>query len=260
MEDNKSWINENLKNFGFLPELTSSSKYIKKLRSKMGFAKANSFLNQVDLILENSYDPEFEITKLVGEDEELLKIVFSTGIASSVNVLNSIFDILDELDIFPQQIIELGGANGWALFLLNEFFEESCKMTLVEMNNVWKPVSSKINLINKNYKDFHTEDKSELIITIFGAPENGFHELVECVERSITNEGVFITALRIADDTLLNGFIQKCESVGLGLDMKKSGKLMVKSWIRDENFPILVFSKASPLNNEAVNFNLLRSL
>ena len=168
MEDSKKWINESLKKFGFVPELTSPN-YIKLLKAKKGLAKANSFLDQVDLILANSRDQETDIAKLIGEDEELLKLVYSTGIRYSVHVLNAIFDVLDDLDLYPTHIMDLGGANGWALSLLDEFFEDNCKLTLVDMYPVWKPVTPKINLVNLKYEEYHTDAKADLIFSIFGA-------------------------------------------------------------------------------------------
>ena len=156
MEDSKQWINESLKKFGFYPELTSPN-YIKLMKAKKGLAKANFFLDQVDLILANSTDQETEIAKLIGEDEELLKLVYSTGIRYSVAVLNAIFAVLDDLEVDPAHILELGAANGWALSLLDEYFDSSCKLTLVEKNRVWKAVSPKFNVVNLSYEDYDTD-------------------------------------------------------------------------------------------------------
>jgi hypothetical protein len=260
MEDSKKWISESLKKFGFFPELTTSSKYIRMLKAKKGLAKADFFLYQVDLILENSFDPEFEIAQLVGEDEELLRLVYSTGIGSSIHALNLVFDILDDLEFFPEHIMELGGANGWALSLLNEFFEESCIMTLVEMNKVWRPVTSKIKFVNLKYEEFFPDTKADLIFSIFGAPSQGFEELIKCAERSLSVNGYFITVLRIPNDIILNDFLKMSTNAGLGLDRKRSGKFSIKSFNRLERFPILVFSKLNSANGEAFCYSSLREL
>ena len=259
MEDSKKWINESLKKFGFSPELTSPS-YIKLLKAKKGFAKANFFLDQVDLILANSTDQETEIAKLIGEDEELLKLVYSTGIRYSVHVLNAIFDILDDLELYPAHIMDLGGANGWALSLLDEFFEESCKLTLVEMNTVWQPVTPKINEVNLKYEDYHTDTKADLILSIFGAPYFGFEELVACAARSLSDSGYFITALRIPNEMMLINFLNMCAIAGLEFDSNRSGQLAVKSSNGQERFPILVFSRGKSVEEVPFGAPLLRDL
>ena len=261
MEDSTQWINESLKKFGFVPELTSPN-YIKLLKAKKGLAKANSFLDQVDLILANSRDQETEIAKLIGEDEELLKLVYSTGIRYSVAVLNAILDVLDDLDLYlyPAHILELGGANGWALSLLDEFFDTSCKLTLVEMNKVWQPVTPNVNLVNLRYDDYVPQTKADLIFTIFGAPYFGFEELVACVARALSERGYFIAALRIPNEMILTDFLNRCAAVGLEFDSKRSGKLAVKSPHGQERFPILVFQRGTSVEYEPFGFDLLRDL
>lgn len=259
MEDSTQWINESLKKFGFVPELTSPN-YIKLLKAKKGLAKANSFLDQVDLILANSRDQETEIAKLIGEDEELLKLVYSTGIRYSVAVLNAIFDVLDDLDLYPAHILELGGGNGWALSLLDEFFDTSCKLTLVEMNKVWQPVTPNVNLVNLRYDDYVPQTKADLIFTIFGAPYFGFEELVSCVARSLSERGYFIAALRIPNEMMGTDFLNRCAAAGLELDSKRSGKLAVKSPHGQERFPILVFQRGACVEEEPFGFDLLRDL
>ena len=259
MEDSTQWINESLKKFGFVPELTSPN-YIKLLKAKKGLAKANSFLDQVDLILANSRDQETEIAKLIGEDEELLKLVYSTGIRYSVAVLNAIFDVLDDLDLYPAHILELGGANGWALSLLDEFFDTSCKLTLVEMNKVWQPVTPNVNLVNLRYDEYDPETKADLIFTIFGAPYFGFKELVACAARELSETGYFIAALRIPNEMILTDFLNRCAAAGLELDSKRSGKIGVKSPNGQERFPILVFRRGIAVDEEPFGFDLLRDL
>lgn len=257
MEDSKQWINESLKKFGFYPELTSPN-YIKLMKAKKGLAKANSFLDQVDMILANSRDQETEIAKLIGEDEELLKLVYSTGIRYSVAVLNAIFDVLDDLEVDPAHILELGAANGWALSLLDEYFDSSCKLTLVEKNRVWKAVSPKFNVVNLSYEDYDTDTKADLIFTIFGAPYFGFEELVACVDRALSARGYFIAALRIPDDLMLSNFLKLCASAGLEFDSIRSGQLTVKAPHGLERFPILVFKRGTAVEEEPVGFDLLR--
>ena len=257
MEDSTQWINESLKKFGFVPELTSPN-YIKLLKAKKGLAKANSFLDQVDLILANSPDQETEIAKLIGEDEELLKLVYSTGIRYSVHVLNAIFAVLDDLEVDPAHILELGAANGWALSLLDEYFDTGCKLTLVEMNKVWRAGSPKFNVVNLRYGDYVPETKADLIFTIFGAPYFGFVELVACVARSLSDSGYFIAALRIPDEIMGTDFLKTCTTAGLELDSKLSGELAVKAPHGQERFPILVFSMGRAVENKPVEFPLLR--
>lgn len=257
MKDSKQWINESLKKFGFYPELTSPN-YIKLMKAKKGLAKANSFLDQVDMILANSRDQETEIAKLIGEDEELLKLVYSTGIRYSVAVLNAIFDVLDDLEVDPAHILELGAANGWALSLLDEYFDNSSKLTLVEKNRVWKAVSPKFNVVNLSYEEYDTDTKADLIFTIFGAPYFGFEELVACVARSLSDSGYFIAALRIPDKIMGTDFLKTCATAGLELDSKRSGKLAVKAPHGQERFPILVFSRGTAVENKPFEFPLLR--
>ena len=257
MEDSTQWINERLKEFGFVPELNSPT-YIKLLKAKKGFAKANSFLDQVDMILANSRDQETEIAKLIGEDEELLKLVYSTGIRYSVAVLNAILDVLDDLEVDPAHIMELGAANGWALSLLDEYFDSRGKLTLVEKNRVWKAVSPKFNVVNLSYGDYVPETKADLIFTIFGASYFGFEELVACTARALFDGGYFIAALRISNELMLSNFLKIGTTAGLKFDSKRSGRVAVKSPQGQERFPILVFQRGAAVEEEPVGFDLLR--
>jgi hypothetical protein len=257
MEDSTLWINERLKKFGFYPELNSPT-YIKLLKAKKGITKANSFLDQVDMILANSRDQETEIAKLIGEDEELLKLVYSTGIRYSVAVLNAVLDVLDDLEVDPAHILELGAANGWALSLLDEYFDSRSKLTLVEKNRVWKAVSPKFNVVNLSYGDYDADTKADLIFTIFGAPYFGFEELVACAARALSDGGYFIAALRIPNELMLSNFIKLGATAGLKFDSKRSGRVAVKSPQAQERFPILVFQRGAAVEEEPVGFDLLR--
>lgn len=259
INNSKTIIKSRLKELGYFPELNTSSKYIAKLRSKMGLNSANHFLRQVDLILENSNDPEFEIAKLIGDNDELLRMVYSTGIESSIYIMDAIFEILDQTQISPNHIIDLGGANGWSLVLLQEYFEESFTMTSVEQNQFWKSVSPEITTVNERYADFHSEQKANLIISIFGSTMDDTVELFECVERNLTDDGVFITGLRIPDNYYFELVSQKASQIGLNVDLDKSGKVFVKSSIGTERFPILVFSRANYPNEDTLDLDRLKS-
>lgn len=258
MSTDKTWIRGRMKSFGFFPEFNTSSKYIAKLRSKMGLNPANHFLHQVDLILDYGNDPEFEIAKLIGDNDELLRMVYSTGIESSIYIMDAIFEILDQIQIAPNHIIDLGGANGWSLLLLQEYFEESFIMTSMDQNQFWKSVSPEITTVNKRYADFHSAQKANLIISIFGATMDDTVELIECVERNLTDDGVFITGLRIPDNYYFEHVIHKASQIGLNVDFEKSGKVFVKSSNGTERFPILVFSRANFSNADTLDLDRLQ--
>lgn len=134
-----SWINNRLSKFGFYPEFKDPKKYINALKKYLGIANANRFLDKIDnLIEEHSISGEINIEEkicdLIGSDHKLLKMVYSTGIYTSVVILNRIMDLIEDLSLNPEHIVDFGGANGWSLQIIKEFLEEEVKLSIIEQN------------------------------------------------------------------------------------------------------------------------------
>lgn len=64
-------IKKKLRDYGFYPDFSTKSKYFTKLKSYLGLKQANELLDNIDIIISSSEDPEHDIAHLVGQDSQL---------------------------------------------------------------------------------------------------------------------------------------------------------------------------------------------
>ena len=241
-----SWINNRLKSFGFYPEFKDPRKYINELKIYLGKTNSSRFLKKIDKLIEEEStleenNLEEKICNLIGTDNKLLKMVYSTGLYASVVILNRIMDLIEELSLEPGHIVDFGGANGWSLEIVKEFLEEDVKLSLIEQNKNWGTVSDSINLIEDSYLTANLVEKADLGISIFGSTRKNYSCLSECVKRNLTNDGTLILTLRIPSDLYFKEFLNIMNGNGFFLDSKYSEYISFNTGIYLENFPIMVF-------------------
>lgn len=244
-------IKNRLKEFGFFPEFSNNSKYLAKLKSYLGLKKAEELLDNIDLILETTsnndkIDTEYEIAKLANGDPALLNIIYSSGIETSIEIFCEVLNILDNIEIEPHVICDLGGANGWSLQLLDEYFDHNSKLFLIEQNPTWEVVNPKIVVLNLDYAVVSDNLQTDLIISIFGSPANNIESLLRCASVVMKKDSLFIVALRIPNNYYFEKFQLSANKYGLGVDFNNSKRMKyfhkVKSF--SETFPIITLSNS----------------
>ncbi|MHA8066281.1 hypothetical protein V7S76_06315 [Aquirufa sp. ROCK2-A2] len=235
-----------MKDFGFFPEFSNKSKYLAKMRSKLGVYEANKLLNNIDYILESSENAEDEIAKLIGTNSDLLKIVYSTGIEISMLIFNEMLEILDSVEIEPNIITDLGGANGWSLQLLNDYFDLDSELILIDSNPNWGKVNEKIISINDDYNSISKKLKADLVISIFGILASYSEVLLTCASEVISEKGYFLVALRIPNDLIFRQFQTNAKKLGFGIILGNSRMVEYFNEFNysKEYFPVLLLSKS----------------
>ncbi len=241
-------IKNRLKEFGFFPEFSNKSKYLTKIRSYLGIKESNNLLNNIDFILgtSNAEDAENEIANLIGNDNILLKIIYSTGIETSAVIFNSMLNILDTTTINPKIIADLGGSNGWSLELLEEYFENNSRLLLIEQNKTWGRVNERIICIYENYDNVSVDIKVDFAISIFGISAYDSEPLLKCASNILSNDGYLLLSLRIPDDSTFLKFQIIAKSNGFGIVKDFSRRIIYQnqSSKRTEIFPLLMLTKS----------------
>jgi hypothetical protein len=241
-----------LRQFGFFPEFSNRSKYLAKIKSYLGVKESNKLLDNIDFFINTSKPKDFEndMSKLIGDDIGLLKIVYSTGINTSAYIFNSMLNILDTINIEPKTITDLGGGNGWALELLEEYFELSSDLILIEQNSTWGKVNENIICINDEYNSVTKNLNSDLVISIFGIFPDDPEPLLRCAFNIMSKDGYLLIALRISDNSTFSKFQLSAKSFGFGIISESSIRIcyLNKSADMIESFPILLMSNSSTSN------------
>jgi hypothetical protein len=244
-------IKSKLRHWGFYPEFINKSKYFAKLKSYLGVKGANDLLDEIDLIISSTHnvdhiDTEFEIASLAKGDSDLLKIIYSTDIHTSAFIFNEMLNTLDNLEIEPKLICDLGGGNGWTLELLDEYFNLNSELFLIEKNENWGKISEGIKILSLDYNQVSTKLNSDLTISIFGVPFNQPQSLLKCASIVMKNESFLLLALRIPDNPSFANFQKYANLVGLGIIKEKSRRV---KYINSQDksvqiFPLLLISNS----------------
>ncbi len=244
-------INSYLRKNGYRPELSDGiyDKYEKAIASYLKETNYNEFCD-----LREYASCEEEILDFIGDDERFLKIVFSAQIQISICILEKIISVIKNRPESPNQILDLGGADGWAINYLNESLNLKCPLTVVDLNNRWNLVNDNITLVNKTYSEFKNETKFDLIISILGASNDNLIELFTCIKHSISNKGMALVGLRIASDYQYTKALEIADSLGLRITPDLSSKLK----IFDEQIPFIALERSTTKLKQSEKLNLIR--
>lgn len=168
---------------------------------------------------------ESSIMEFIQNDVNLFRMMLSSQIKISIEILEGIKEIIHKLKIKPQSILELGGAEGWAADYLNDFFKWKIKKTIVDNFQAWKPISKNTEIINKAYHEYKSQGKFDLIISILGANLIHVKELLECIHSNLSERGIAIIGLRISRETEFYQFANLCAESGLEIINENSFRI-----------------------------------
>jgi hypothetical protein len=236
----KKFIYHKLRSHGFHPEYNNFDYYYNGLKKHLGKKNTERLLNNIDrLIAEGSINLERQINEIIKGDKVLLKYIYSTGIGYSVIILESIIHEIKQRNLNPNHIVELGGANGWALSVIRDLFKWEAKYSVVDLNPNWGIVEKYIEQNTISYSEFICKPKSDLVISIFGETFNNVENILKCASDSLENGGLFIGSLRIPNTNLYDSFVKRAKEYSLSTEVDT----LISINIENEVFPIFIFSK-----------------
>ncbi|MCK0179137.1 hypothetical protein MWU50_07535 [Flavobacteriaceae bacterium S0862] len=238
-------IKNYLRKLGYRPDLADGvlDKFEKTLYNYMKEQRYEEFCE-----LRERGGVEQDIINFIGDDIKLLKIIMSAQIKMSISILEKIILAVKNIHSSPNQILDLGGSDGWAVNFLNTTLQLNCPLTVIDRNNIWNNVNENVTIINKPYSEFNTDKKYDLIISILGASHHNSKELFECIERCISEKGIALLGLRISSD------IEYVENIKLtgALGLRFIPEFCDGVQVFDEKIPIIALEKSDlvPNNND----------
>ncbi len=234
-------IESYIRKYGYKPEYCTADpemvKYEKALLEYLGKDKYN-LLNKLRL---EPKITEIKIMEFVQNDAILLRMMLSSQIKISIKILEGIKDIIHKLKIKPQNILDLGGAEGWAADYLNDFFKWKINKKIVDNFHSWIPINENTEIIHSNYNDYKSQEKFELIISILGANLVHAKELLECINSNLSEKGIAIIGLRISGEIEFYQFVENC--IESGLEIKNNFSFRINAM--DQSIPIITLLKSN---------------
>ncbi len=234
-------IESYIRKYGYKPEYCTNDpempKYEKALLEYLGIDKYRIFNELRD-------EPKIEESKImefVQNDVNLLRMILSSQIKISTKILDGIREIIHELKLKPDNILELGGADGWAADYLSDFFKWKIKKTIVDSFKSWEPVKENTLIIHKNYFEFKSQEKFDLIISLLGSNLVRIEELIDCILLNLTETGTAIISIRIPSETDYFHFIELCFKKKL--EILNDFSFRISS--QNQKIPILTLKKSN---------------
>ncbi len=206
-----------VRKYGYKPELgTDLDKYETKLHEYLGREKYTLFW---DLRHSENYSEDI-IFRFIAEDPKLLKLIFSSQIHISISLAEYIFKVAHSKLSGSKSVLELGGADGWALDFLQKRYLHLSRLVNVESHTVWQIQNEKISQIQSTYCGFNSSEKFDLIFSILGSPLSNSEELLNCISRNLEPDGVALIATRLASE---NDFLEMLDNIhGSNLSIEPS--------------------------------------
>ena len=231
-----------LRKYEYNPELSDGilNKYEEKLFRYLGQEKYIEFSE-----LRQFHGPEELITNYIGSDIKLLKLVFSSQIKISKTILENILEKLKKLKPTINSILELGGADAWALDYLSKSYISANRLINLEKNPIWKNKNEQIHQVNKDYIDYQSENKFDLIFSILGAPISNITALLNCVKNNLDDNGICIVGIRIPNENQFIELIENLSDFGLSINKSLSNRISVNN----EKLTVLCLKKTQIIYN-----------
>lgn len=190
-----------LKKFGYKPHLSDGilDKYEEALFKYLGEDRYEEFWHIRHCGESNIEDI---IMDWIGDDLHLMRLILSGQISNSVCIVERIVEILKECELRPNRILDLGAADGWASQFIRAKFGYECTIDLVDRSPLWCDQDNGDNVVThqSGYKKYNSKDKFDLIVSIFGANVFYLEDILDCVGRSIADDGIAMLGLRIPQE------------------------------------------------------------
>lgn len=215
-------IQNYLRKYGYRPDLSDGifDKYEQALYKYLGREKYDEF-RYTRASLEQAGKSE-ELLEYIGEDEKLTRLVLSGQIQASIDILNFILPVLKEKKVNPSNILELGGADGWALDFLAKKYGWEGTLTVLDGHPLWKSKNPKISIVNSRYSDFDGERKYDLIFSLLGTMQPVEDGFFQCISRSLHEQGLAIIGLWTTSERKFEELIGGLVSEGLKPELESS--------------------------------------
>ena len=185
--------------------------------------------------------------QFIGEDEVFFKTVISMQIQNSADLFQEILTSINELEIEPKRVLELGGANGWATDYLKKYvFSELEMAVVVDSFPAWTPIAKDIDLVALDYFSYNPEVKFDFIFSILGYSTRNHSAFVEKAISVLEDGGYLILALRIATDEMYE-YVENT-ATSLGCELVPEGCKKVESGtFFTEIFPVITIRKGEEM-------------
>jgi hypothetical protein len=232
-------LNTFLRQLDFHPEFcVNHDQYIHEIQSHLGKEQGDKFLKKIDSMNKRGTFSEEKLTKMIDSDVKLLKLVFSTQIQISSDFLENMIPLIEANENKPESVLELGGANGWALAYLKKKFDSLSECHLVDSNPTWGVVDPIIQVFWQDYAEYAPTQKFDLIISILGVKNGEWSKLLKPIVLGSTADTQILLGLRI-NPSDLNRFLNDCEACQLA--PKLTGMAFFQSC--DQHFRIIELQK-----------------
>lgn len=230
-----------LKSNGFNPDLKyNHEEYINQIHELLGKKEGNKFLKSIEKLKERGIFSEEAVVNLIGNNIKLLKLVYSSQIEISKQVLDRYIGLIQKLRIHPKSVMDIGGGNGWAVKYLSDIFLWDSKNYVLDRNSNWDKLKN-IEYFNQDYSEFKCSQKYDFFISVLGAShEKDINSLLEFIHSTSADNFTAILCLRIATESAFLNLITTLNNLGIEILPEYSKPIRVD----DEKFPIVVLKKS----------------
>ena len=230
-------ITNYLRKLSYRPDLCDGvyDKYQKTLKNYLG---QDRYMEYCDLV--DTATSEDEMNEFAENDLKLLKLFISSQIKISIEFTELIIFNLKKIGLLPGKILDLGGSDGWSSNYIKKKLKLNSQITVVDKNNLFNPVEN--NIIHEciSYANFKPEEKFDLVISILGATMNNIKELFNCIDRSLSKDGIVFLGLRISNNLDYIKFIDLADNLGFSLNNKYCEKISIYY----QQLPFMCLSRA----------------
>lgn len=248
-------IKNHLRKYGYRPDLSDGilDKYEDSLAKYLSSERYEEFY-YLRMNSTNNENHFMKVLNFIGEDSKLLRLALSSQLSISISLLQKVVDVIKVSKIIPKRVLELGGADGWALDYIDKKFNWSSELVNVEKYDKWVPKSKKITQLPISYAQFYDEHKYDLIFGILSCEAREVKDLIECISKHIDKGGIVCLGLRIAHDRYYREFIDLAIANGLSFDLNYCESIQVY----DEGIPFMVLRKKTSVNSLNQKLRIVR--
>ena len=218
-----------------------------ELQRNLGNKKYKEYLKSVDQYVKNNpgaLGVEQHIRDYFKNNQKGLKIIISGTIAISVSMLEFIMDSISQ-EITSNniyKILELGGGDGWAAdYILSKLALET-NIDVVDRNYEIKNKNNQVNIIHKDYVDFETNIKYDIVYSILGIEFQQVNLLIECMVKVTKSGSLVLVGLR-AQPHEYKIFQENMKIAGFIPFAKEIIRVYVNLDLGPETHPIFIFKK-----------------